>query len=37
MAWIIGIKTILHNLKKQKKNTLKKNFVLGNFKVVNKY
>lgn len=32
-----GIKTILHNLKKQKKNTLKKNFVLGNFKVVNKY
>jgi nucleoside-diphosphate-sugar epimerase len=30
-----GIRTILQSLKKQKKNKLKKNFLLGNFKVVN--
>ena len=28
-----GIKTILQNLKKQKKNKLNKNFLLGNFKI----
>jgi len=30
-----GIRTILQNLKKQKKSKLKKNFLLGNFKVIN--
>jgi len=29
-----GIRTILQNLKKQKKSKLKKNFLLGNFKVI---